>query len=133
MPNQAGRLNPSGKWILGGMFIIAMIVFAFEWRWHHGTHKLEFNACLEDAHGLSEGAPVKLEGANIGFVRQITAGGQSCPTRVEIYLNSLEEVMIPDDSGASLSGSEQGEIELIIHPGKSSKPVGLGGMLKSVP
>jgi ABC-type transporter Mla subunit MlaD len=128
-----GSGNTSGKWILGGMFVIAMIVFAFEWRWHHGTHKLEFKVCLKDARGLAEGAPVELDGAKIGFVRQMSSGAAGCPTEAEIYLNSFEQVLVPDDSHAILGRSAEGEVEVMIHPGKSQKPVGVGGVLKANP
>ena len=133
MTSSAASPNPSGKWILGGMFLIAMIIFAFEWRWHHGTHKLEFHVCLHDARGLAEGAPVELDGAKIGFVRALSSGGTACPTRAEIYLNSLQQVLIPDDSSATLGQSAEAEVEIVIHPGQSQKPVGLGGVLKANP
>lgn len=115
------------------MFVIAMIIFAFEWRWHHGTHKLEFKVCLNEARGLTEGAPVELDGANIGFVRALSLGPSSCPTQAEIYLNSLQQVLIPDDSHAILGQSAEGEVEVTIHPGQSPKPVGVGGVLRSTP
>jgi len=121
--------NPSGKWVLGVMFLIALIVFAFEWRWHHGTHKLEFKVCLNDTRGLAEGAPVELDGAKIGFVRQLSVGAAGCPAQAEIYLNSLEQVLIPDDSHATLAQSAEGEVEIMIRPGTSPKPVGVGGVL----
>lgn len=133
MTTSAASPNPSGKWILGGMFVIAMIVFAFEWRWHHGTHKLEFKVCLYDARGLDQGAPVELDGAKIGFVRRMSAGPASCPTQAEIYLNSLQQVLIPDDSHATLGQSAEGEVEIVIHSGQSPKPVGVGGVLKTMP
>src|SRR5437660_9258029 len=86
MTDHAASANPSGKLVLAGMFLIALIIFAFEWRWHHGTHKLEFKVCLKDAAGLAVGAPVEFDGAKIGFVRAMRSGGGSCPTQAEIYL-----------------------------------------------
>jgi ABC-type transporter Mla subunit MlaD len=130
MTAQPALTNPSGKWILAGLFLIALIIFAFEWHWHHGTHKLEFKVCLNDGRGLAEGAPVELDGARIGFVRRMSAGAAGCPAQAEIYLNSLEQVLIPDDSHATLGQSAEGEVEVMIHPGQSRKPVGVGGVLK---
>jgi ABC-type transporter Mla subunit MlaD len=133
MPEQLQRNHPSGKWVLGGMFLIALIIFAFEWQWHHGTHKLEFKACLSDVHDLTQGAPVEFEGAKIGFVRRIATGDGNCQHEAEIYLNSLQEVLVPDDSRPEIGRSVEGETEIVIHPGQSSKPVGLGGTLRSQP
>jgi ABC-type transporter Mla subunit MlaD len=133
MTDQAGSGNPSGKLVLAGMFLIALIIFAFEWRWHHGTHKLEFKVCLNDARGLAEGAPVEFDGVKIGFVRTMSPGAKSCPTQAEIYLNSLQQVLIPDDSHAALGLSAEGEVEIVLHPGQSQKPVGVGGVLKATP
>ena len=130
---KSGSSNPSGKLVLGGMFLIALIIFAFEWRWHHGTHKLEFKICLNDARRLAEGAPVEFDGAKIGFVRALSAGGGSCPTQAEIYLNSLQQVLIPDDSRPALGQSAEAEVEIVIHPGQSQKPVGVGGVLRATP
>lgn len=115
------------------MFLIALIIFAFEWRWHRGTHKLEFKVCLSDARGLVEGAPVEYEGAKIGFVRGMSYGAANCPTQAEIYLNSLDQVLVPDDSHATLGQSAEGEVQIVIHPGQSPKPVGVGGVLKPSP
>ncbi|HZQ68567.1 MAG TPA: hypothetical protein VFA68_08615 [Terriglobales bacterium] len=93
---------------------------------------------LPDRHlrlrvAVAEGASVEFDGARIGFVRRTSLGGRGCPTQVQIYLNSLGQVLIPDDSYATWARSSEGEIQVAIPPGHSSKPVRLGGMLKVQP
>ncbi len=133
MTEPSSRAIAPGKWVLGGMLLIALVILAFEWRWHHGAHKLEFKACLHDTRGLPPGAPVEFDGARIGYVQRISTGPLNCPAQAEIYLNSLQDILIPSDSHAVIGKSSEDEPALIIQPGQSRVPVGVGGTLNLQP
>ena len=117
LASSSGSANPSGKLVLAGMFLIALIIFAFEWRWHHGTHKLEFKVCLNDARDLEKALRWKSRSQDRFRAGDESQAPRIVPRRRKFTLNSLEQVLIPDDSHATLGQSAEGEVEIVIHPG----------------
>lgn len=92
---------------------------------------------MDDASGMAEGAPVRLNGLPAGAVDRLQLSNSKDPQRVvEIVMTIPEELrlQIPEDSMAGISASNLlGDKFINITKGRSETPVKRGAELRSVP
>jgi len=101
------------------------------------ARKVDLKTYMPDATGLGVGAPVRLNGIQVGSVKNIVVSGYLDMQRsVRVSLRVEEDYLpkIPSDSQTSL-GSDTliGDKFLDIEPGKSKQVVTVGGELPSEP
>jgi phospholipid/cholesterol/gamma-HCH transport system substrate-binding protein len=100
-------------------------------------HKLTVRAHFANARGLSDGAPVRAAGVEVGSVRSVRVRPElkDGPVEVVMALNTRYEIRIPNDSVVSLetAGVLGGTYVEIEAAGTSGPPIGNDAVLKSRP
>lgn len=69
------------------------------------SHRLHLQTCFQEAGGLSNGAPVRMFGVDVGTVRrvQVNPSDRSCPVSVQMLLQTEYGLDVPLDSQAYTS------------------------------
>lgn len=121
---------------LAAMIILAVLIFLLTGSRGVFQHNEIVRTYMEDASGMSQSAPVRLNGILVGTVQTIRISGSKEPKRaVEFEMAVLEKYMkdIPDDSTSEISASNLlGDKFINITKGKSATPVKPGGELRSL-
>jgi phospholipid/cholesterol/gamma-HCH transport system substrate-binding protein len=118
------------------MAILAVLIFLLTGSRGIFQHNETVHTYMEDASGMAESAPVRLNGILIGTVQSIEISGSKDPKRVVRFDMSIPEKFlqsIPDDSTTEISASNLlGDKFINITKGTSATPVKPGGELRSL-
>src|SRR5258708_13019573 len=93
---------------LGAMFIVGVLIFLLPSRQNLFTPTFVLRTYLDDSSGMTEGAPVRLNGILVGELDQLKLTDSKDPRRiVEIVMNVRRQYLndIPKDSRAGISAS----------------------------
>ncbi len=118
------------------MIILAVLIFLLTGSRGIFEHNEPLRTYLEDASGIADSAPVRLNGILVGTVRSVRISGEKDPKRaVEFVLSIQEKFMkeIPEDSTTEVTASNLlGDKFINITKGQSPHPVKPGAELRSI-
>lgn len=101
------------------------------------AEKVDVRTFLPDATGLEAGAPVRIDGIQVGMVRNIAVSGRldmQHAVRIGMRLEKDFLVRVPADSITSIASDTLiGDKFVDIDPGKSKVLLAAGGVLESEP
>lgn len=120
---------------LVGVAVVVLIALLFIQK--QLRHKLVVKAYFTNAIGLRAGAPVRLAGVDIGFVRRVRARPETkeAPVEVVIVLTPGYDLNIPNDATASLAtAGVLGQTYVSIDAASATgPPLEANGVLKATP
>lgn len=137
-------LQSKKKWAqlkVGLMAIVAIAMLAFLIYLMTGSRGLfksrsQVYTYLNDSAAIAEGAPVRLNGINVGRVARIDLSGENSPNRVvRLTLEIENEYLrsIPSDSQSTITAENLlGTKYINVAKGKSPTPIAPGGEIKSL-
>jgi phospholipid/cholesterol/gamma-HCH transport system substrate-binding protein len=118
------------------MVIVAVLIFLLTGTRGIFEHNQMIRTYMEDAGGMAESSPVRLNGILVGTVQKIRISSSKDPRHaVEFEMEVQEKFLkeIPDDSTTEISASNLlGDKFINITKGKSPKPVKPDGILPSL-
>jgi phospholipid/cholesterol/gamma-HCH transport system substrate-binding protein len=118
------------------MVILAVLIFLLTGKGGIFQHNEIVRTYMEEASGMAESAPVRLNGILVGTVQRIRLSAEKDPQRaVEFDMSIQEKYMqdIPEDSTTEITAANLlGDKFINITKGKSPIPVKPGGELRSV-
>jgi len=126
-----------GVMAIVAMIIVAVLIFLLTGQKNFFARSFELRTFMDDSSGMSEGAPVRLNGILAGHAEDLKLSGQTNPRRiVEIDMTIKWEFLneIPKDSRAGISASNLlGDKFINISRGTSTDHVRPGDEIPSVP
>ena len=118
------------------LVILAVLIFLLTGSRGIFQHNETIRTYMDDASGMADSAPVRLNGILVGTVQRIRISGSKDPNRaVEFLLGIQEKFMkeIPDDSTTEISAANLlGDKFINITKGRSATPVKQDGELRSL-
>jgi len=119
------------------MAIVAVLIFLLTSEQALFTRKFPLRTFMDDSSGMTEGAPVRLNGIPAGQVEALKLSGQKDPRRiVEIDMSIRAEYLteIPKDSMAGIAASNLlGDKFIDITKGSAAEHVQPGDEIRSAP
>src|SRR5581483_120431 len=139
MPSQAqlqwSRLRV-GITVVVAMIALIIVIFLMSSSTGLFTHQIYLKTYFDNAEGLRRGAPVRLQGVDIGNVTNISVDPRKPLTPVEVTMkvNTRFRDFLRKDSTAELStAGVLGETYIDINSSQATgSPVGDGGVLQAV-
>jgi phospholipid/cholesterol/gamma-HCH transport system substrate-binding protein len=125
-----------GVTALAALAILAVLIFLLTGSRGLFQHFITLHTYMDDASGMTESAPVRLNGLLVGNVDKIRLSGMKDPNRAVVFDLSVKQDYlrdIPEDSIAAISASNLlGDKFINITKGQSPKAVQAGGTLRSL-
>lgn len=119
---------------VGILAVVAIAALIFGFRFLKGkdvfNHKPKLYAIFKSVGGLEKSNLVKINGLAIGSVYQIEPADPNV-NNIKVTLSITQDVNIPDNSVAYISGSLLGASEVVIEKGSSTKYFRDEGMIKT--
>jgi phospholipid/cholesterol/gamma-HCH transport system substrate-binding protein len=121
---------------LAAMFVVGVLIFLLTGRQNFFTHTFELRTFMDDSSGMTDGAPVRLNGIPVGDVEELKLSSSKDPRRiVEIDMSIRYTYLadIPKDSMAGIAASNLlGDKFINITKGTSPQHVKDGDEIGSV-
>jgi phospholipid/cholesterol/gamma-HCH transport system substrate-binding protein len=118
------------------MAILAVLIFLLTGSRGLFQHNEMVRTYMDDASGMAESAPVRLNGILVGTVQRIRISGSKDPNRAVEFVMAIQEKFmqeIPEDSTTEISAANLlGDKFINITKGRSATPVKPGGELRSL-
>ena len=125
-----------GVMAVAAIAILVVLIFLITGRGGLFRRTVQIRTFVDDSASLKEGAPVRLNGIDIGNVREVRLSGVSDPRRtIEIVMSIRREyrARIPVDSQAAINPEGVfGDKYVNITHGQSPNPVAAGGEIRSL-
>lgn len=127
-------MKVSNELKVGIMAVVAIVALIFGFRFLKGkdvfNHNPKLYAIFKSVGGLEKSNLVKINGLAIGSVYQIEPADPNV-NNIKVTLSITQEVNIPDNSVAYISGSLLGSSEVVIEKGNSKKFLSEGSVIKT--
>ncbi|AHF18031.1 MlaD family protein [Niabella soli] len=127
-------MKVSNELKVGIMAVVAIIALIFGFRFLKGkdvfNHNPKLYAIFKSVGGLEKSNLVKINGLAVGSVYQIEPADPNI-TNIKVTISLTQDVNIPDNSVAYISGSLLGSSEVVIEKGTSKTFLSDGGTLKT--
>jgi phospholipid/cholesterol/gamma-HCH transport system substrate-binding protein len=118
------------------MVVLAVLIFLLTGKGGIFQRNETVRTYMQDASGMAESAPVRLNGILVGTVQRIRISGERDPERAVEFDLSIQETFlkdIPDDSTTEISAANLlGDKFINISKGRSPNPVKPGAELRSL-
>ena len=125
-----------GLMAVAAISILVVLVFLISGTGGFWRKRVLIRTYVDDSASLKVGAPVRLNGIDIGNVDQVRLSGQAEPGRqIEVILRITREMLprIPEDSQSAISPEGVfGDKYVNITRGQAPKPVAEGGEIRSL-
>ena len=129
-PNVTLKAGNVFETIVSGLVILVAVWFVFFIVTRTGTGHLgsyDLQVRLADAGGVKVGGDVRLDGTKIGSVLSLDLDPKDYSALLRVRVR--DDLSLPVDSTASVSGAVLGEQFVSISPGRAEKSVQPGGEL----
>jgi len=123
-----------GVFVLLGLILSGGVVFLIGDQRNMFARKIDFVSTFTDVQGLAAGAPIRMNGINVGSVSSVGHSEDLGDPRihVKLWIVRSEALRLRVDARARVVNKGLlGDKMLEIDPGKASQPLGLGGTIDS--
>ena len=134
------RISDRALKLSGALLGVALLALGFSHLWSSGAlrPKYQIKLFVPESEGLRLGAPVKLDGLQVGNVSRVEIANQSADSNrrieVDLRIEKRFQNVIRDDSNASLvRASLLGDRYVNIHAASTGVPIQSGGVIRFVP
>ena len=134
------RISDTALKIALAVLLVVFLASGFSHLWSSGAFEPKYQILMfvPEAKGVQKGAPVRLDGMDVGSVSRVELVDKSADSNhrieVELRIQKRFQNMIPDDSTASLiMGGLLGERYVSIGRGFAGPPINAGGEIKFLP
>ncbi|MFN7998845.1 MAG: MlaD family protein [Bryobacteraceae bacterium] len=118
------------------LIVLGVLIFLLTGSRGIFQHNEPVRTYMDDASGIAESAPVRLNGILVGTIQSIRISGSKDPKRAVEFVMSIQENFmkeIPEDSTTEISAANLlGDKFINITKGRSAVPVKPGSELKSL-
>jgi phospholipid/cholesterol/gamma-HCH transport system substrate-binding protein len=121
-----------GVFVLLGLVLSGAVVFLIGDQRNMFARKIDYTSTFNDVQGLAAGAPVRMNGINVGSVSSVGHSEDLGDPRihVELWIVRYEALRLRTDARARVVNKGLlGDKMLEIDPGSGGKPLGLGGAI----
>lgn len=124
-----------GGFVLIGLVLVGLVVFLIGDQRNMFSRKIDYSTTFSDVQGLAAGAPVRMNGINVGAVYRVGHSDDLSDPRihVELWIVRSEAYRLRKDAKAKVANKGLlGDKMLEIDPGSDDSPeLGLGGVIES--